>query len=160
MGTAIVGLLGVVVGVLLGGGVQLLVSWWERKAQSKRAARLLWGDCQLCREAVGWLKQDDPRQWYPASMPALDGWRKHREALAGAMDGPAFQTVDQAFYEVARLEAWIEHSDELTDLYLTAEDVDRQLREASKLLLLEGFSAREREQMGKTPATRVRGESS
>jgi hypothetical protein len=146
MGTAVIGLLGVIVGVLLGGGVQLLVSWRERRAQSKRAARLLFGDCQLCLEAVEWLKRGD-RQWYPASLPALDGWRKHREALAGAMDGPAFQTVDGAFYRVAKLDAWIKHGQELADLEVDAEETAQQLEEASMLLLVEGFSGSERERM-------------
>jgi hypothetical protein len=80
-------------------------------------------------------------------MPALDGWSKHREALAGAMDGPAFQTVDGAFYRVAKLDAWIKHGEELADLDVDAEETAQQLEEASTLLLIEGFSGGERERM-------------
>lgn len=53
MGTALIGLLGIVVGVLLGGGVQILVWLQQRKGESKRAARLLYGDCHLAVDAVG-----------------------------------------------------------------------------------------------------------
>ena len=146
MGTAIVGLLGVVVGVLLGGGVQLLVARQERKAQSKRAARLLFLDSQLCLQAVELLQGGD-RRWYPPTTPALDGWRKHREALAGAMEGRSFQTVDSAFSAVARLDAFIEYNDDLQDFELSAEDAAQQLREASKFLLAEGFSDEERQRI-------------
>jgi hypothetical protein len=144
--TATIGLLGVVVGVLLGGGVQLLVAWQERRATSKRAARLLFGDCQLCLEAVGWLTLGQ-RRWVSESAPPLEGWRRHREALAGAMDGPAFQTVDGAFYRVAGLVAWIETDDDLTDIEVDAEETTKQLKAAAGLLLLEGFSGGELERM-------------
>jgi hypothetical protein len=144
--TAAIGLLGVVVGVLLGGGVQLLVAWQERRASSRRAARLLFGDCQLCLEAVEGLTMGD-RRWGPASAPPLDGWRRHREALAGAMDGPAFQTVDGAFYRVAKLDAWIESGEELVDIEVDAQEGAEQLEVVAGFLLREGFSGDELERM-------------
>jgi len=146
VGTAAIGLLGVVVGVLLGGGVQLLVSRQERKAASKRAARLLFGDCQLCLDAVHWLTMGE-RRWGGPNKPPLEGWRHHREALAGAMDGPAFQTVDGAFYRVANLDAWVESDADLTEIEVDAEETVRQLQEARTLLLREGFSGSELERM-------------
>jgi hypothetical protein len=131
VGTAAIGLLGIVVGVLLGGGVQLLVAERERKAMSKRAARLLFADCQLCLDAVQWLKMGD-RRWGPPNKPPLAGWRHHREALAGAMEGPAFQTVDGAFYRVANLDAWIETGDDLADIEIDAEEAAQQLEEGGR----------------------------
>jgi len=36
---AVIGLLGVVIGVLLGGGVRVMVAWVERRAAARRAIR-------------------------------------------------------------------------------------------------------------------------
>jgi hypothetical protein len=63
------------------------------------------------------------------------------------MDGPAFQTVDGAFYRVSRLDTWIRSGDELADIELDAEEALTQLEEARGLLLLEGFSGSELKRM-------------
>jgi hypothetical protein len=144
MTTALIGLLGVIVGVLVGGGVQVGVAWMERRAESRRAVRLLFGDCyfalnQLTNAAQGiW--------WDKATAPPLDGWRQHRAALAGAMDGPAFQTVDGAFQRVANIEKW-RRTDEVADIEEDAREAAEQLEGACGLLLIEAFSGRERRRM-------------
>src|SRR5262249_12673272 len=127
--TAVIGFSGIVVGVLLGGGVQLIVSQSDRRAASKRAARLLFGTLALAIDAVALLKLG--MFWDEKSAPPLDDWRSHREALAGAMDGPAFHTVDRAFFRVANLDNWIRnYRDEITDIDVDAEEVLQQLRKA------------------------------
>jgi hypothetical protein len=136
-------LLGVIVGVLLGGAVQLFVSWRERKARSRRAARLLFGDCQLAIYALNLLILERRIGWGDKNAPPLDGWRQYRESLADAMEGAAFQTVDGAFYRIAQLETVREADIDQTDIEMDAEDALKQMEEARTLLLLEGFSGRE-----------------
>lgn len=140
MTTALIGLLGVVVGVLLGGGVQILVAKLDRRAESKRAARLLFGDAHFAENALA--NAAEGIWWQKANAPSLDGWRRYREALAGAMDGPAFQSVDGAFQRIANIEVWRE-TGEVGDLEVDAAEALEQMREARGLLLLEGFSGEE-----------------
>jgi hypothetical protein len=138
MGTALVGLAGVLIGTLLGGGVQLVVNWHDRRMASRRAARLLFGDHWLASSAVKSL--NDLEYWWSDEMkPPLEGWHRYREELAGAMYGPAFQTVDGAFYRVAGLEDSRRAGLKPADVREDAELAYKQLYEAGGLLLVEGF---------------------
>jgi hypothetical protein len=142
METALVGLAGVLIGTLLGGGVQIAVNRHDRRMASRRAARLLFGDHWLASSAVKSLR--DLEYWWSDEMkPPLDGWQRYREQLAGAMYGPDFQTVDGAFYRVAGLEDARRAGLKPADLRDEASVAYQQLYEAGGLLLVEGFRGRE-----------------
>jgi hypothetical protein len=106
MTTALVGIGGAILGVLLGGGVQLLVAHRQRKVESKRAARLLFADLWIGSSAVRSLR-DIEYWWGEEVKPRLDDWYRYREALAGGMWGPDFQTVDGAFTRSRSLSAGV-----------------------------------------------------
>jgi hypothetical protein len=144
--TALIGLIGVAVGVLLGGGVQLLVAWRERVGASRRAARLLFGDHLLALAAVRSLIEVE-HWWSEDSAPPLSDWRRYREALAGAMEGTTFITVDGAFQRVSDLERWRRLGLSASDQKEEAIEARDQLYEVGGLLLTTGFSGREQKRM-------------
>src|SRR5437773_1270748 len=130
MTTALIGLLGVVVGVLLGGGVQVGVAWLERRSAARRAARLLFGDHEFALNAL--TNAAKGIWWEKTNAPSLEGWRKHREALAAAMDGIDFRAVDDAFQRIADIEAWL-GTEETTDIEEDARDAVEQLEKAGEV---------------------------
>jgi hypothetical protein len=144
--TALIGILGLIVGILLGGVVQVGVARYERKQSSKRAARLLFGDHYLALSAIESMGAME-FWWSEEAAPPLDDWRRYREALASAMWGPDFQTVDGAFHRVANLETWRRAGLEAADCKDDAIKAANQLKEAGGILLVEGFSGRELAQL-------------
>ena len=144
MNTALIGLLGVVIGVLLGGGVQVGVAWLERRSAARRAARLLFGDHEFALNALS--NAANGIWWEKTNAPPLEGWRKHREALAGAMDGVEFRTVDDAFQRIANIEAWL-GTEERADIEEDAREAAEQLEKAGVVLLREAFGRRERRRL-------------
>ncbi len=142
MSHVVTALLGVIVGVLLGGGVQLFVAWRQRVWESRRAARLLFGDAWLAIVAIRSMANLGV-WWRDESGPRLDDWNRYREALAGAMDGPAWMTVDGAFHRVANLETWRKVGLDASDQEDDAREAVDQLHEALTLLMQEGYKGKE-----------------
>jgi hypothetical protein len=146
MTAALVGLVGVVVGVLLGGGVQVVVARLDRRAAARSAARLVYGDPILALSAIRTMAALE-FWWSDEAAPPLEDWRHLRQALAGSLSGPDFQTVDGAFYRVAGLETWrkagLKPEDQVDDARAAAE----QLQRAGRILLDTGFRGKEREAM-------------
>ena len=124
--TALVGLLGIVVGVLLGGGVQLIVTWRERKNALRRAARLLYGDYWLALSAVRSVAEVGV-WWNDKSAPPLEHWRRYREPLADSNGRACLQTVDGGFHRVADLDRWRQAG-------LTPGDVEDEVKETTEQL--------------------------
>src|SRR5262245_42490267 len=141
MSQVVSALLGVVVGVLLGGGVQLFVTWRQRVWESRRAARLLFGDAWLAIVALRSMAALGV-WWSEESGPRLDDWSRYREALAGAMDGPAFMTVDGAFHRAADLETWRKVGLDASGQEDDAREAVDQLHEALTLLMQEGYKGK------------------
>lgn len=142
MTAALIGLLGAVLGVLLGGGVQVGVGWIERRAAARRAARLLFGDHLLALVAVRSMAALGV-WWSDESAPPLDEWRRYREALAASIYGPDFQTVDGAFHRAADLERWRQAGLEAADCVDAAREAARQFVDVGGILLTKGFGGRE-----------------
>lgn len=142
MTVALIGLGGAILGVLSGGGVQLFVAHRQRKADSRRAARLLFADLWIGSSAVRSLR--DLEYWWAEEVkPRLEDWYRYREALAGGMWGPDFQTVDGAFTRIAELERWRVAGMEPADMVRDAREADEQAYRAAGLLLRHGFRHRE-----------------
>jgi hypothetical protein len=142
MTAALIGLGGAILGVLLGGGIQLFVARRQRREQSRRAARLLFADLWLGASAVRSLR-DIEYWWADEVKPRLDEGYRYREALAGAMWGPDFQTVDGAFTRIAELERWRLAGMKPEDMVSDARGADEQAYEAAGLFLRHGFNRRE-----------------
>jgi hypothetical protein len=140
--TALIGIGAAILGVLVGGVVQLYVAHRERVAASRRAARLLFSDLWIGASAVRSLR-DIEFWWAEEVKPPLEDWRRFREPLAGAMWGPDFQTVDGAFTRIADLERWRLAKAKPEDVADEARVTAEQAKEAAALLLRHGFSRRE-----------------
>jgi len=143
---AVVGLLGIIVGALLGGVVQVGVARVERRATTRRAARLLYGDHVIALSAVRSMAGME-FWWSDEAAPTLDGWRRYREDLAGAMPGPDFQTVDGAFYRVAGLEMWRRVGLAARNNVEEAHHTVNQLEAAGLILLRTGYRGKELDAM-------------
>lgn len=146
MTAALVGLVGVVVGVLLGGGVQVVVARLDRRAAARSAARLLYGDHILALSAIRTMAALE-FWWSDEAAPPLEGWRSFRGALAAWLGGQDFMTVDGAFYHVAGLETWrkagLKPQDQVEDARIAVE----QLHRAGRILLDVGFRGNEHDAM-------------
>src|SRR2546426_1230893 len=118
---------------MLGGGVQVVVTRLDRRDAAKRAARLLFGDHYLALAAVRSMVALKV-WWDEDSAPELRDWKRYREALAGSMYGPDFQTVDGAFHRVADLERWRRAGLKASDLVKDAKEAIDQLKEVGGIL--------------------------
>jgi hypothetical protein len=106
MTTVVAALLGVVVGGLLSGAVQMTVAWRERQRAGRVAARLLYmhlwwaeGGLDLTVKAQGW---SDLADWEGACA----AWAEQRVALAGALNTNDFLVIAAAFTGIERLRKW------------------------------------------------------
>jgi hypothetical protein len=144
--TALIGVGGVVIGVLLGGGVQVGVEKLNSRAATRRAARLLFGDHLLALVAVRSMVGIGV-WWSDETAPPLDDWRRYREALAGTMNGSDFQTVDGAFHRVADLERWRRAGLDAPSQADSGREAVAQLEEVGGILLQVGFKGNELKQM-------------
>jgi hypothetical protein len=142
MTTVLVGLGSAILGVLLGGAVQIYVAHRERDAAARRAARLLFSDLWIGASAVRSLR-DIEYWWAEEAKPPLEDWRRYREALAGAMHGPDFQTVDGAFTRIAELERWRKAEMKPEDMVEEAQTAAAQAHQAAGILIRSAFSRRE-----------------
>jgi hypothetical protein len=150
-------LIGLLVGALLTGGTQTVLGWRDRVRASRGAARLLFAD--YVRAVAALRSLVDLNVWWSDELaPPLDAWREHRAALAGAMEGMAWQTIDGAFTQLADLEA-MRRADRGVrgEEPLIADDDDTEgavvskarealaaMESAGAELLLVGFTGRER----------------
>lgn len=104
MGTALVGIAGVIVGGVVTGGVQVVLGSHARKLESRTAARLLFVALLEARIAMEAAK--DFSGWQP---PSLDwgqfgyAWAEHRSALARALGTVDFITASFAFSRIAHI---------------------------------------------------------
>src|SRR5262249_28115886 len=130
------------VGILLGGGVQIAVARHERRQAAKRAARLLFGDFWLALSAVRSMAALGV-WWNEQAAPPLEDWRMHREALAGSMRGSDCPTVAGGFHQVAALESWRKVGLRASDLADEARQTEKQLYAVGGILLQRGFSGGE-----------------
>lgn len=142
--TALIGLLGVIVGVLV--SVQLIVAARERKLESRRSARLLFADQLHATSAIEFLLEHDA-WWSDEMAPPLEGWRRH--SFAGAMEGVAFLDVDGAFYRVAALERSRNLGVPPADARDDAQAALQMLEKAGDALLIEGFRRSSRVRMAR-----------
>jgi hypothetical protein len=163
--SVIIALVGVVAGGLLTGAVQTWLNWRDRVRETRSAARLLFADYVRAVAALKSLVEIEV-WWSDDLAPPLDDWRSRRAALAGAMDGEAWTTVDGAFTQLADLEASrqahaaIEGESPLTADSTAVEEADEALHAmtaAGGELLVAGFTRREirrwDRRFGDAPAT-------
>jgi hypothetical protein len=143
MTVAIVGLLGAVLGVLVGGGVQVGIARIERRSAARNAARLLWADHALALELVGSMVRRG-QWWSDESAPTTANWHRYREALAGAIWGPGFVWVDGAFFAVDALERSRRDGVEAKDRAGAGRDAIKDLEEAGVILMRKGYRRKER----------------
>jgi hypothetical protein len=138
----LIALLGVIIGVLLGGGMQIFFAWWERRQAGRRAARLLFGDHYLALSAIRSMAALGV-WWNEMAAPPVSDWKQYREALAGRLGSHDFQTVDGAFHRAANLETWRRAGLDALDMTDQANEAAEQMTEAGGILLVTGFSGRE-----------------
>jgi hypothetical protein len=97
---ALASLLGVAVGAVLGGAVELWVASRQEAKQAKVGARLVRVDLSLAadhlREAAA------SGQWWQFFDTSMEAWDVYRAPLAAQLDGDAFEHVTQSVYELAR----------------------------------------------------------
>lgn len=126
MTTAIIGLVGVVVGSLATGGVTYVLDRRREETDTIAALRLL--DFDLL---VGWATINnalDEGKWYTGPDgwdPPLSGWRDHRLAAARAFDGNDWRDVATGFRVVERMEERF-YPRRLTGSPLPLNDADRR----------------------------------
>lgn len=146
MTAALIALAGGLVGVLLGGGVQVAVEERNHRAATRRAARLLYGDHLLAlvavRSFVGLAYW-----WSDESAPPLEDWRRYREALADKMSGRDFQTVDGAFHRVADLDRWRRARLAPDGFEGEGQEAVKQLERVGEILLRVGFKGKEHREL-------------
>lgn len=97
---ALASLLGVAVGAVLGGAVDLWVASRQEVKQAKVGARLVRVDLAL---AAGHLKQaTEDSQWWQFFDTSMEAWDQYRAPLAARLDDDAFEHVTQSVCELAR----------------------------------------------------------
>jgi hypothetical protein len=156
MTEALFGLLGVLVGGVLGGGVQVAVAARERRQEARAAARLVFRDLWLAQDMLEAATRAET-WWDPGFAIPLDDWRTYRKALASALPAEAWTTVDGAFHGLRVIEdARRQDVEADADDHFEAvqeripEDLER-IVSAMDQVMKHGFSWRERRKLLKEP---------
>ena len=139
--TARVGIGGAIVGVPLGGAVQLYVGHRERQAASRGAARLLFADLWIGASAVRSLR-DIESWWSKEVKPPLEDWRRYRQALAVAMWDEISRPWTR-LSRIAELERWRQADAKPEDLVDGDRETAKQAHQAAGVLIRHAFSGRE-----------------
>jgi hypothetical protein len=100
---AIFGLVGVVVGGLLTGAVQVFQEWRSQRTLSRTAARLLSAELSVQQWILEDRAADQSAEPVSDDMPAVSDWPQHRAVMARALDDKAWIKVAGAY---ANLVLW------------------------------------------------------
>jgi hypothetical protein len=129
MPEALIGLIGVVAGALLGGVVSATVGWSKRRTQAAAAGSLIGSELEAVRTRM--QGAIDEHQWWLGDLPT-EIWAKHRGQLAFAMRHSDLDRLAAAYINV--IDAWnlrrhaAEDSEKLSDETIaqlkTAKDED------------------------------------
>lgn len=162
MTAALLGFLGVIAGVLLSGGMQMLMAWSERRRAGRVAALLLYDRAALALvaldEAYRLKRWSATVEWHA---PLVE-WERQRVPLTNAMRPTQFRNLSVAFGLLAQLDIWRAEdlaspdasSFALTELLYT--EVSGAIAEAGLLLYEASFAWRDRRRgEPSTPSLRI-----
>jgi hypothetical protein len=100
---AVFALIGIVIGAILSGTIQLFIDWRNRRTMSRAAARVVFADLYAAMES--YAEAARKKRWWTRGDLPLEAWHQYRDALAAVMDGDAFNIVNAAFQNVAYYDA-------------------------------------------------------
>lgn len=95
--------MGIVVGAILSGTIQLFIDWRNRRTASRIAARVLFSDLFSAMEA--YVEAVELKRWWRRGELPLEGWKTYRDGLAAVMNGEKFNEVNAAFQNIEYYEA-------------------------------------------------------
>jgi hypothetical protein len=97
MTAAIIGLIGVVVGALLGGLTNAWVERRKRSAQAEAAGRIIAGDFEIAEKQLGSaIEEDGTTVWWLGDLPT-EGWKTNVKDLALAAPPNILRNVTRAY---------------------------------------------------------------
>lgn len=103
MTSAIFALIGIVIGAVLSGTVQIFIAWRARENGARAAGRILFADLITIHSAYVYATKH--RDWWIEDLPLAD-WKIYRNVLAVSMPDDLFHAVSGAMYETERDELW------------------------------------------------------
>jgi len=100
---AIFGLVGVVIGGLLTGALQVFQQRRSDRAEARAAARLLSAELSEQLQYLDALVKQDPAVRGNEHAPTISAWPKYRAAMARLLDDRTWQAVAGAYVELSRM---------------------------------------------------------
>lgn len=96
MGTALVGFVGVIAGVVSSGGIQAFLGWRDRKRDARVAAAMIFADLAIAYRALEPLLDGDPPNAVHLER-YLERWQEERRTLAAGVNPDDFHRITLAF---------------------------------------------------------------
>lgn len=101
MDKVLIAVVGVLVGALATGGLQVAMRFWELRLAARVAARIVQGDAYVAGAAFQLL--DESKEWFRLDFdPALRTWAEHRTDLAAILSSPDWARVGSFYSNLER----------------------------------------------------------